>query len=419
MYGYSWLKPAGCNKTMLGRREEEIEREEVEGQLREVEMQERNAAEAEEEERGRRQREMQERGEVVPEGERDLDDDVPEADQTQQTVEEEGEGMEGDLDDDVPDADDDEEEEEEDEDDDEVAENASGSGFGEGWTYDSRREPDSDDEEGTAARLARFAGRPPPGQRTQGVNRAAVARAAAALGISHDSEYGYGVDEREAAALADAMLDEDELGEFDLDAHPGDDVEARDLDEEVPDADEGGWEHTDTELEESEMDISILPGQPILPPTGSRRSSARAGARVVSGNAARFAQQQQMQRMHQTPNLDQTSALLSSSSAMAASESSAIAGNEAAVQGNRRNWLNAAGTSARRNLFGNTRLGRGAAAGGGLFTPSPRQEMEGSPEGEAEGDANGTGQGHRRRRSGRLLAGMGVGRRRENRDSVD
>ena len=40
MYGYSWLRPAGCTKTMLGRQEEEAEREEVERQLREVEEQE-------------------------------------------------------------------------------------------------------------------------------------------------------------------------------------------------------------------------------------------------------------------------------------------------------------------------------------------------------------------------------------------
>lgn len=418
---------------MLGRREEEIEREEVERQLREVEMQERMQREAEEQERVQRAREMAERGEVMDPAERDLDDEVPEADQTQQTVEEDG-MEEGDLDDEIPDADDDEEEEDddEDEDDDEEVEDAadnvsaSGSGFGEGWTYDSRREPDSDDEEGTAARLARLNGRPPPQQPGGvGVNRASVARAAAALGIPGDSEYGYDVDERQAAALADAMLDEDEMGHLDnaygqaQDDMLGAEVDVRDLDDEVPDADDGGWEHTDTELEESEMDISVLPGQPMLPPGGRRSSGmpfssgnrrSTGGARVVSGNATRFSQQQ---GMTQTPTFEQANALLGSSSVMAANESSAVGDNEAAVQSNRRNWLNAAGTSARRNLFGNARFGGG---GGGLFTPSPRQEEEGSPEAEAEGRE---GQGHRRRRSGRLLGGMGISRRRENRDSVD
>ena len=416
---------------MLGRREEEIEREEVERQLREVEMQERMAAEAEEQEREARVREMQERGEVVEVGERNLDDEVPEADQTQQTVEE---GDEGDLDDEIPDGDEDEEEDGDDEEEDEDDEAADhGSGFGEGWTYDSRREPESDDEEGTAARLARLNGRPPslppPQSRGVGVNRAAVARAAAALGIHGDSEYRYDVDERQAAALADAMLDEDEMEGHDDEYGPArDDIlgaegEGRDLDDEVPDADEGGWEHTDTELEESEMDISVLSGQGMMPP-GARRSSgvpfpsgnrrSTGGARVVSGNAVRFAQQQQ-QGITQTPIFDQTNALLGSSSVMVTNESSGMAGNEAAVHNynNRTNWLNAAGTSARRNLFGNTRFGGG---GGGLFTPSPRQEMETSPEAEEE---TGEGPGYRRRRSGRLLSGMGIGRRRENRDSVD
>jgi len=133
MYGYSWLKPAGCTKTMLGRREEEIERDEVERQLREVEMQDRMAVETEEQER---RAQMMERGEVVEDGERDLDDEVPEAD-------------EEDLDDEVPEA---SEEEDEVDLDDEVPEAE------EGWVYDTRREPDTDEEE--LAHVGRDGSRP-------------------------------------------------------------------------------------------------------------------------------------------------------------------------------------------------------------------------------------------------------------------
>ena len=60
---------------MLGRREEEVEREEVERQLREVELQERMTAEAEEQDRVARTTELGE-----PEEGRDLDEDVPDAD---------------------------------------------------------------------------------------------------------------------------------------------------------------------------------------------------------------------------------------------------------------------------------------------------------------------------------------------------
>jgi hypothetical protein len=116
MYGYSWLKPAGCPKTMLGRREEEVEREEVERQLREVELQERVNLEAEEQERLARMRETGE----VEEG-RDLDDDIPDADDADEEQGydseeggppedgpgdgEEDDGLAVDLDDEIPEAD--------------------------------------------------------------------------------------------------------------------------------------------------------------------------------------------------------------------------------------------------------------------------------------------------------------------------
>ncbi|KAJ5478583.1 hypothetical protein N7530_004092 [Penicillium desertorum] len=108
-FGYSWIKPAGCAKTMLGMKEEEAEREEA-LQAAAAEME---AAEGE----GIMDDEMgMQRGEVEEdEGmERDLDDDIPNAEEASGLIEEgeegleeddagdEGEYMERDLDDDIP-----------------------------------------------------------------------------------------------------------------------------------------------------------------------------------------------------------------------------------------------------------------------------------------------------------------------------
>ncbi|ETI24540.1 hypothetical protein G647_03909 [Cladophialophora carrionii CBS 160.54] len=294
MYGYSWLKPAGCAKTMLGRREEEVEREEVERQLREVELQERLALETEEQERMARAQELGE----VEEG-RDLDEDIPDADdpdpdadyesEEEDGAAEEGEdedgmemGMAADLDDEIPDADD-----QEAEDDDEPLSPVGADG---GWVYDTRREPDTDDEDQLPQPL------PPPRHRDRGHARHTTV-AGVRVPLS-GSEYDY--DERDAEDLANAMLDGDDMYEADLHG-PGRSTLSgdRDLDDEVPDADDDqAWEHTDTELEESEMDISILPqaaqpghgrlsggGQesPQLHPQFLPRSSARAAAPRSSG----------------------------------------------------------------------------------------------------------------------------------------
>ncbi|OCT52512.1 hypothetical protein CLCR_09726 [Cladophialophora carrionii] len=301
MYGYSWLKPAGCAKTMLGRREEEVEREEVERQLREVELQERLALETEEQERMARAQELGE-GE---EG-RDLDEDIPDADdpdpdadyESEEEEEEEEEedgaveegededgmemGMAADLDDEIPDADDQEAEDD--------GEPLSPVGADGGWVYDTRREPDTDDEDQLPQPL------PPPRHRDRG-----HARHTTVAGVQvplSGSEYDY--DERDAEALANAMLDGDDMYEADVHG-PGRSTLSgdRDLDDDVPDADDDqAWEHTDTELEESEMDISILPqaaqpghgrlsggGQesPQLHPQFLPRSPARAAAPRSSG----------------------------------------------------------------------------------------------------------------------------------------
>ncbi|KIW68543.1 hypothetical protein PV04_04482 [Phialophora macrospora] len=291
MYGYSWLKPAGCAKTMLGRREEEVEREEVERQLREVELQERLALETEEQERIARAQELGE----VDEG-RDLDEDIPDADDPDPDADYESEedegaldegededgmemGMAADLDDEIPDADD-----QETDDDDEPLSPVGADG---GWVYDTRREPDTDDEDQLPHPL------PPPRQTGRGHARHTTV-AGVRVPLS-GSEYDY--DEREAEDVANAMLDGDEMYEADVHGSErrmlsGD----RDLDDDVPDAgDDQAWEHTDTELEESEMDISILPvsgqlgharlsgGAPQPQPHLRRRSSARTAAPRSSG----------------------------------------------------------------------------------------------------------------------------------------
>ncbi|KAJ5645493.1 Anaphase-promoting complex subunit 15/MND2 [Penicillium longicatenatum] len=106
-FGYSWIKPAGCSKTMLGMKEEEAEREEALAAAA-AEM---NAEGMMEDDMGMTQGEE---GEEVDQGmERDLDDEIPDADaeglieegeeglEEEDVVDEEG-YMERDLDDDIP-----------------------------------------------------------------------------------------------------------------------------------------------------------------------------------------------------------------------------------------------------------------------------------------------------------------------------
>ncbi|KAL1967272.1 hypothetical protein VTN77DRAFT_3318 [Rasamsonia byssochlamydoides] len=195
-FGYSWIKPAGCPKTMLGMREEEAEREEGLAAAA-AEM---NAAAAAAAGVGLDAFGDTTQGQLglVGDGldgdelERDLDDDIPDAD-AEGLVEEGEEGFEEDdedvdddlmernLDDDIPDAfpDDDDDDEDDDVEDDD--------GFDD--------QPDLDDQIPTA-----------------------------------EGEEGFG------------------------------DYMARDLDEDVPDAAEEGsqqeeeWQHTDTEAEDDDDD---------------------------------------------------------------------------------------------------------------------------------------------------------------------
>jgi hypothetical protein len=142
-FGYSWIKPAGCAKTMLGMKEEEAEREEA---LAAAAAEMAAAAAAAEagadgtDEFGAQHGEDQDDTGM----ERDLDDDIPDADasglveegeeglEEDDAVDEEG-YMERDLDDDIPEAfpDDDEIDNE---------------GFGEENYDDFDNQPDLDDE---------------------------------------------------------------------------------------------------------------------------------------------------------------------------------------------------------------------------------------------------------------------------------
>ncbi|KAF3393782.1 hypothetical protein F1880_005546 [Penicillium rolfsii] len=105
-FGYSWIRPAGCAKTMLGMKEEEAEREEA---LAALAAEQQAAAAVDPDDVGMT---MGEEGEEEEGMERDLDADIPEADEGlveegEEGLEEDGLGdeegfMERDLDDDIP-----------------------------------------------------------------------------------------------------------------------------------------------------------------------------------------------------------------------------------------------------------------------------------------------------------------------------
>ena len=245
---------------MLGRREEEAEREEVARQLQEAEEQERMVIEGEEEERrlGLAQQAAQEdAGQVVGPLDRDLDEEIPDADGGAENAEDEDEGV--DLDDEVPDADVD----------------RTNLTFGTVNTA-------MDDATGVTDEVEHsHLGEPGPALRN--ANTAPV----------QFREF----EATEQEALANAMLDEDEQGMAGADMG----AEGRDLDDEVPEADEEEWQHTDSDAsfdddEDAGMDISNLdpppprpalrgmtPGQSSAAPAGGTGS----GRRWFSGGARR------------------------------------------------------------------------------------------------------------------------------------
>lgn len=466
MYGYSWLKPAGCAKTMLGRREEELEREEVERQLREAEMQERNQAEVDEAERQAQldqQRAAEERGEHIgEEGERDLDDEVPDMDAEEAFDEGDSEAEDDedeiDLDNDIPEGD-------------------------SGWAYDTTRDPESGSEAEPPSSTYRTQHPPQPRDNRQAPNSIEQQRLQ-----QHD--------------VSDAMLGEDDMDQYTQEQHdldddvPDMDASALDLDDDIPNADDdGGWEHTDTELDESDMDISILPpgvtahhmstsmSMPPPPPSShpNQRQQSRllarqstvseqsdmsfaADMRRTSGNvplplpmgppaqphlpSTRGARRGLVRAPHLAPALtpDQFGSDLSISALISTGGNTDIDSvsdnNHRGVQAQQqRSWLNPA--SARRNLFGRNshnappaqpvvassrnvsaiQVGEGAAenvegvaagagaprqvSSGGLFTPSPQhQQLR-----RHQLDAMSSDEPRSRTRSGRVISGNRPGRR--------
>ncbi|RHZ55653.1 uncharacterized protein CDV56_105232 [Aspergillus thermomutatus] len=211
-FGYSWIKPAGCSKTMLGMKEEEAEREEALAAAA-AEMAAAAAAAADPglDEFGNPMHDQADDTGM----ERDLDDDIPDADADADGLVEEGEEgleededvdeegyMERDLDDDIPEAFADD-----DDDDDEVEEDVEGN-------VDFDNQADLDDEIPSAA------------------------------------------DDYEGEDMSDVVEDGDEEA-YGME---------RDLDDEIPEAAEGGseqeeeeWQHTDTDAEfDDEEDQSFL-----------------------------------------------------------------------------------------------------------------------------------------------------------------
>jgi len=267
-YGYTWLRPAGVAKTMMGRREEELEREEVERQLREAEeLEELGRREQEEMLLQQQQQQQQQAGEMGEEAERDLDDDVPDADA--QHGDEDIDGIDGDLDDEIPDAD-------VDEDGDRT--------FGDTTADLAEGETGITDEvEQTGLGQDAFTTHYAAIAATRRVTTSAAAATARPAPGTQFEEFG--PDEEEA--IANAMLEEDEQA-------MAEQLAERDLDDDVPDAadaDAEEWEHTDTDEEiedddedEAGMDISNLEHSGIDRVAAARRS--RVQQRLTPGNSS-------------------------------------------------------------------------------------------------------------------------------------
>jgi hypothetical protein len=365
---------------MLGRREEEAEREELERQMREQEEMEMQMERGEElAQQGRLgEEQLIEGADGEDAGQRDLDEDIPDADegrmQHEQQADEEGEA---DLDDNIPDADGDDFFP----DDDDNVEGETGI---------------TDDVEHTNLGIEDVPPRPTVAPRAPPGNRGAqqVDAGQPHVHTVHQAYLRHREQEQiEQNALANAMLDEDEqaFADRDLDADIPDDgedgLESRDLDDEVPEADEepgeGEWQHTDTELEEDESGMLLMEDEGDV----SMDMSVIDGRRYVTGSTAG--------NMLATPAAE--------GSSMIQSPATGETGSGA------RGWLNRrslSGRGATRNLFSGI-IGRGSV-GGGPQTPT----LQPQPEEEERGH----NQQPLRRRSGRL----GLGREnRSARESLD
>lgn len=254
-YGSGWLKPPGVPKTLHQMREEKREQEEHQEALRREQL----AQELAEAEAG-----------VIPEdgimddvqldGAQDLDDDIPDA--------EDEYGLHDDEEDDDDEEDEEEEEDEEvqdldeDEDDARDAVNADESAL---------REERQNDL--VAARMR--------------MNDDAFREALIRGGDNGDGIYS-GEDEVEEEEQGH-MLDEDDFGPDGTEESLGMDMDA-DLDEDIPEAESGGYEHTDSEAElssseeedddddddEEDADMSFVPRSAAMPPPRSPTLHPRA-----------------------------------------------------------------------------------------------------------------------------------------------
>lgn len=227
-YGNSWLKPPGVPKTLYQQREEKREMEEHQEALRREQLAQ-ELAEAEAEAAG--MDEMMEGEGMGEEEARDLDDDIPDADNTGLSI--------------VEDEDDDEENEP--------------TGDTPGTQASTRAQAREEFHAranaavaATAAVLARIPARVP-----DDVYREALARGEDPAPTGFGDDGASAIDEE----AQEGMLQEEDL----LHEEPEDlDMDA-DLDAEIPDADEAsGYEHTDTEAEltsddDESVDAGMLP----------------------------------------------------------------------------------------------------------------------------------------------------------------
>lgn len=264
-YGSGWLKPPGVPKTLHQMREEKREQEEHQEALRREQL----AQELAEAEAGN----MPEDGmdDVQLDGAQDLDDDVPDA--------EDEYGMPDDDDDD----DDDDEENEENESDDDDGRHVRAQS-----DESVLREERQNDL--IAARM----------RMSEDAFREALVRG------EGDGGDMYGGDDEVDEEDQGHILDEDDFthDDDDLDGGLGMDMDA-DLDGDIPDAESGGYEHTDSEAElssseeeeseeddeeeeeEEEVDMSFMPRSAAMPPPSSptlhpRPSTGRASIMDIS-----------------------------------------------------------------------------------------------------------------------------------------
>ncbi|KAH6977167.1 Apc15p protein-domain-containing protein [Ilyonectria sp. MPI-CAGE-AT-0026] len=236
-YGSGWLRPPGVPKTLHQLREEKREQEEHQEAMRREQLaQELAEAEAE----ANPENGMMD--DVQLDGAQDLDDEIPDADDEF--------GLHDDDDDD------DEEEDEEDLDEDEGGE----------------AEEDADEsvlreERQNDLMAARM-------RMNDDAFREALARG------DPDGEGMYGGDEEIEEEEQGHMLDEDDFAQEGTDDGLGVDMDA-DLDDDIPEAESGGYEHTDSEAEftssseeqddddEDDADISFAPRSATLAPPQS------------------------------------------------------------------------------------------------------------------------------------------------------